>query len=305
MRGNANRLISLGVLLVIAALPTYLAAEPDCHAIVKGYAPVNGVNLYFEVKGCGAPVVLVHGLTLDSRMWESQFHALTRYFRVIRYDARGHGLSDGITGQYSSVADLDALLNYLGVDQPVHVVGLSRGADIALKYAIAHGERVRFVVAMDTSLSGWIGWFLPGHEFIYRFLGYQALVAAGDLEGALDGWRQDPLFGPANETPGVRTKLRKMIDQHLEQGAGGCFANSSSDTDPPARPSLYQITAPLMVTVGELDLDELYLIAENIRDEAINTAETQFFVVPNAGHLSNMENPEFVTGALLAFLMSN
>lgn len=59
----------------------------------SGFADVNGTRLWYEVAGSGLPLVLIHGFTLDTRMWDDQLGTFAKYFRVIRYDVRGFGKS--------------------------------------------------------------------------------------------------------------------------------------------------------------------------------------------------------------------
>jgi pimeloyl-ACP methyl ester carboxylesterase len=61
--------------------------------VVSGFAVVNGTSLYYEIAGAGTPVALIHGFTLDTRMWDDQFLPLAAHYRVVRYDARGFGRS--------------------------------------------------------------------------------------------------------------------------------------------------------------------------------------------------------------------
>src|SRR2546422_6205927 len=117
-------------------------------------ARVNGVSLYYEVAGRGAPLVLVHGFACGIRSWDPQVRALSRYRRVIAYDVRGHGLSDAPpdAAAYSpatSVADLHALLAHLKIGRAV-VGGLSMGGDIALNFALAHPAMVSALIVADT-----------------------------------------------------------------------------------------------------------------------------------------------------------
>src|SRR3989449_9466727 len=117
-------------------------------------ARVNGVSLYYEVAGRGAPLVLVHGFACGIRSWDPQVRALSRYRRVIAYDVRGHGLSDAppeaaAYSQATSVADLHALLAYLKIGRAV-VGGLSMGGNIALNFALAHPAMVSALIVADT-----------------------------------------------------------------------------------------------------------------------------------------------------------
>ena len=95
--------------------------------VQSGLAEVNDTCLYYEVAGTGPPLVLIHGFTLDTRMWDDQFEAFSKHYRVVRYDMRGYGQSAlPVLGEdYSHVDDLRALLDHLGITK-THVIGLSK-----------------------------------------------------------------------------------------------------------------------------------------------------------------------------------
>src|SRR5207237_6665268 len=76
---------------------------------------VNGI--YYEEKGSGAPVVLIHGGQLDRRMWDDQFDLFAKEFRVIRYDLRGFGKSQPATKAFSNEEDLEHLMEVLKFDK--------------------------------------------------------------------------------------------------------------------------------------------------------------------------------------------
>ncbi len=89
----------------------------------QGIAEVNGTGLYYEIAGSGYPLVLIHGFGLDTRMWDDQFEAFARHYRVVRYDMRGYGKSVPPTDEsYSQTDDLKALLEHLRIDR-AHVFG--------------------------------------------------------------------------------------------------------------------------------------------------------------------------------------
>ena len=83
----------------------------------SGFAEVNGTRIYYEVAGSGHPLVLIHGFTLDARMWDDQFETFAQYCQVIRYDMRGFGKSAfPVPGEsYTHADDLKALLEHLGI----------------------------------------------------------------------------------------------------------------------------------------------------------------------------------------------
>ena len=97
----------------------------------QGYIEVPGGKIYAEADGDGPPVVFVHAGVAHLRMWDEQVAALRDAYRVIRYDTRGYGKTRVDDVPYSNSADLGLVIDHFGVDS-AHVVGLSRGAQIAL-----------------------------------------------------------------------------------------------------------------------------------------------------------------------------
>ena len=126
------------------------AAPADALIADTGRVAVEGGTLYYEVRGSGSPVVLLHGGGLDHTMWDPQIGPFTGSFRVIRYDARGHGRSTAPMGPYSMLEDLRLVLDHLNVEW-AYLVGLSMGAGVALDFAVAYPERVRKLALVSTS----------------------------------------------------------------------------------------------------------------------------------------------------------
>ncbi len=111
MTGTHTIAATLGAMAVALAAGDVNAGPTE--EVHHGFAPVNGTRLFYEVRGTGPAVVLIHGGQLDCRMWGDQFDAFSRRYRVIRYDVRGYGGSPRPDVPYSDAEDLAALLDYL------------------------------------------------------------------------------------------------------------------------------------------------------------------------------------------------
>ena len=118
-----------------------------------GFLETNGARIYYEVDGRGEPVVLIHAGVANLRMWDDQAAALGDAYRVIRYDTRGYGRTETDAVAFSNRADLAALLDHLG-EQSAHVVGLSRGGQIALDFTLEFPDRVRSLVVAAGGIGG-------------------------------------------------------------------------------------------------------------------------------------------------------
>lgn len=127
-------------------------------ADTSGYAPINGIRIWYAVFGHGEPVILLHGGLANSNYWANQVAVLRKSYRVIVMDSRGHGRStrDGRPFGYDVMAeDVVDLMRYLKLDKAA-IVGWSDGAIIGLDLAIRHRERVSklFAFAANSDPSG-------------------------------------------------------------------------------------------------------------------------------------------------------
>lgn len=261
--------------------------------IQQGTVAVNHTRLYYEMAGVGQPVVLIHGFTLNSHMWDDQFEPLTRHFRVIRYDLRGFGQSALPTAEpYSHVDDLQALLDTLQIEQS-HLVGLSKGGAVALDFALTHRERVDRLALIDTVLDGfsWSSQSSQENGVVWQE------AARGGIPAAKAAWLAHPLFAPAHRQPAVAARLTQIINDY----SGWHFVNSNPEMalDPPAAARLVELDMPVLAIVGAEDRPDFVEITELIAQQI---PQTHKIVLAGVGHMANMEAPSAVTEALRAFL---
>jgi pimeloyl-ACP methyl ester carboxylesterase len=253
---------------------------------MTGNATVNGTQLTYTRQGDGEPLVMVHGFTLDRRMWNDQLKAFAPLFNLVRYDLRGFGQSAAPDGApYVHADDLAALLDHLGIER-AHVMGLSLGGGIALDFACLHPDRLNDLVLVDAAMGGypWTGSF-------------NVKRGASDLAGYRRNWLAHGLFVPALRQPAVATRLRQMVEDY----SGWHWLNKDSDQFPP--PSVFErletIHARTLAVVGEWDLPDFLGIAEAIARRAPHARK---IVITGAGHMSNMEQPEVFNQIVLDFL---
>ncbi|MGA7669283.1 MAG: alpha/beta fold hydrolase [Nitrolancea sp.] len=257
------------------------------------FATANNARIACEVAGQGDPVVLIHGFTLDMSMWEDQMAALASHFTVIRYDARGFGQSSTPIEQYTHHDDLNALLDVLGIPT-AHIVGLSMGGGTALRFTCVYPHRVRSLIVADSTL--------PGHSMSEETGARLGAVYTSARESGIDAARQTwiahPLFDATNENPEVAQRLAAMVDRY----SGWHWLNEepAAELDPPVTARLHQISAPTLVILGERDIADFHVFARKMADE-IPGAEMA--VIPDAGHMVNMEAPEIFNELVVRFLL--
>jgi len=262
------------------------------------HVSTNDIATFYEGTGRGPPVVLIHGHTLDLRMWDPQVPPLVDAgYRVIRYDVRGHGRSEapatGYTYQNYSL-DLRDLLDRLHIDAPAHLVGLSMGGGIALQFAVDHPQRVASLVLVDSAVPG----FTYSPEFAQAL---EELVRVARSEGPRAGlervWLPHPLFDGIRRLPERFQFVKSMVLEYPAQDYLDETEYPQSQWQVTDR--LSEIRAPTLVLVGELDLPDFRLIAEIL---AANISTARQEVIADAGHLLNLEQTEAFNRALLRFL---
>ncbi len=257
-------------------------------------AKANGITVNYALEGPAAnPVVIVsHSLAAHLGMWEPQVDALTRTFRILRYDTRGHGGTEVAPGGYTleQLAD-DALglLDTLGIER-AHWLGLSLGGMIGQTLALKAPQRLRSLALCDTSSRIPVD-AKPVWEGRIRAAEAQGMEPL--VEPTIERWFTAPF---RQRRPEVIDRVRTMIRETDPRGyAGCCHAISALDlTD-----RLSAIRLPTLVVVGEGDQGTPVAAARTIQE---HIKGSELVVIPAAAHLSNMEQPEAFNNAVVKFL---
>jgi 3-oxoadipate enol-lactonase len=260
----------------------------------------DGVHLHLVEEGHGAPVILLHGHTLDLRVWEEVVPSLIAAgFRAIRYDQRGHGRSSSPPSGYrygDHAADLAEVIARLDA-APAHVVGLSRGAGIALELAVRQPALVRSLALIAP--------LVPDFELSEElFESFRALARAIRGEGVQPAmrahWLGHPLIASAAAIPGVRERLEAMFNTFP---AGEYLASVRDGPDRAWKLTdrLGEIATPALVMTGEHEIPDFAamaaLLAERLPGSVLE-------IVTDSGHLVPMEQPRAAAEVLVHFLCS-
>jgi 3-oxoadipate enol-lactonase len=262
----------------------------------------NGIDTYFEARGEGPAVVLVHGHSADQAMWNYQVDDLVAAgFRVVRYDVRGHGRSSAPPAGYTwrnYARDLAALLDGLGIAS-AHLVGSSMGGAIALTFALLHPGRTLSVVPVNSALPG----FTYSPDFSDEV---QRLVAAVRDEGAPKAfkrlWLTHPIFEGVRRLPDRFAELRQVMLAYRATEYRADYPGEPGDVQLDLAARLHEITAPALVVVGEHDIADFQLIAEITASAMPNARKV---VIEGTWHLPNVEKPEVFNPVLIEFLRTS
>lgn len=261
-----------------------------------GFIDVGTTQLYYEEMGTGKPLVMIHGGLLDRRMWDGQFAFFAKSFRVIRYDARGHGLSKAPAGTYSHHEDLKRLLDGLEVEKAA-IMGLSLGGYIAIDFALACPDRVGALVLAAPGLTGYKFESEPLKKNNELF---NKAARENDLKMIVEyfqrSWTDGPSRTPDQVDPVVREKVRQMSMATLES-----WNDESRETrlEPPAIDRLPEIRVPTLAVVGDLDMPDILEIVGLI-EKNIKGARKE--VIHGVAHMVNMERPADFNRIVLDFL---
>ena len=158
--GSITRSRFLAVISAMTAMVCLAACQPsettaEIGDPISGLAPVNDVELYYQLHGEGTPLILLHGGLGHSGNWSEQLPVLSQHYKVVTVDSRGHGRSTMTEQQISyalMASDVVALMDYLEIER-THIVGWSDGGNIGLYLAIHHPERLLKVVASGANYS--------------------------------------------------------------------------------------------------------------------------------------------------------
>lgn len=254
----------------------------------------NGITIHYEIDGRDdAPwLTMSHSLAANLHMWEWQMPLLTKRFRVLRYDTRGHGDTEAPEGEYdlqTLADDLFALLDALEIDK-THYVGLSMGGMIGQTAALISPQRFLSLSLCDTSSQ-----IPPAAHPTWR-----ERIALARSEGmtALADDTIDRWFSAAyQKNAGSQVdKIRAMIVATPVAGFCGC-AHAIMRLNVTAK--LSAIAIPTLVLVGEDDPGTPVAAHEVIHEQI---AGSQLVILANALHFSNVEQQHAFNTALLSFL---
>ena len=257
---------------------------------------VNGATLSYDERGPGGadvPVVLLHGFPLDARMWEAQSQALgDAGHRVVAPDLRGFGRSRADTPfTIESLADdVHALLSAIGA-LPCVLAGLSMGGYVALAYAGKYPDDLRGLVLVDTKAEADTEEGRQGRQKMIDLVRKDGSKAVADL------MMPKMLAAESAARPQLAGSLRAMMESCPPKTIEHALAAMRDRPDRVGE--LGSIKVPALVIVGDADAITPPAVAESM---AKKIPGADLVTIRGAGHMSPMEQPESVTGALQTFL---
>jgi pimeloyl-ACP methyl ester carboxylesterase len=254
----------------------------------SGYAPVNGIKVYYEVYGEGKPIVLLHGafMTIEAN-WGQLIPELSKTRKVIAIEMQGHGhtlYSDRKLNLATLASDVDGVMNYLKVDS-ADVVGYSMGGSVAYQLTIQNPKRVKKLVIISST---------------YKSTGWAPQIANAFKNMKPEMFANSPLKTAYEAAAPDKTKWNKFIEQML-----GFLATSFDMGDS----NIAKITSPVLIISGDNDgLDKVelaktyQLLGGGVSADMQPMPKSHLAIVPSQSHVGLMMQTNTILGYLNDFL---
>jgi len=290
-----NRLMTLAACVLLFAV----CSQPKQTATERGYIPVSkGGEIYYESVGEGTPVILLHGHTLDLRMWDPQVKPLLDAgYRVIRPEMRGYGHSskqeDGV--QFTHLDDMMTVMDSLHI-QKAHVVGLSMGSFVASEMVAMHPERLLTATLASGNIRNMPG---PSTPFDSLELAKKDSVIAQNLAQGIEAWKDEWIEKLVTGGGSNREAIRKSVTQQVRDWDAwqlthremrNYYGYEAWDTLKARCPQL-----PVLILSGENEHKGKNPMLQYLPN-------SRQVIIPDCGHMSNMEKPEEFNRLLLDHL---
>jgi len=283
-RYNTFRLILLIAIMFIGSSSIGQQIKPSS----SGYAPVNGIKVYYEVYGEGKPIVLLHGAFYTIEMnWAQLIPELSKTRKVIAIEMQGHGhtpFSERKMDFPTLASDVEGVMNYLKVDS-ADVAGYSMGGSVAYQLTIQSPKRVKKLVIISST---------------YKNSGWRPEVTNAFKNFKPEFFNNSPLNTAYDAVAPDKTKWTKFLEQML------AFAGTSFDM---GDSNIAKITSPVLIISGDNDgLDKIelaktyQLLGGGVSADLGPMPKSHLAIVPSQGHVSLMMQTKAILNYLDSFL---
>lgn len=261
------------------------------------WVDVDGGRLELHTSGSGSPILLLHGWALDHRVFEAQVRYLEQSFCVTAFDRRGFGRSEAPPDLVRELDDIDRILEVLGIET-AHLLGMSQGARLALRFAVTRPGRIRSLILQAPAIDGLV--LDQGDSERIPIEEFAALARAGRLDEVRSRWLAHPMMalGPDGE------RLQQAIEQIINEYEGRDLLAYSPERH--AFPhdllaALPRLDKPCLILTGGRDTAARREHARRLREALPRAREIVF---THSGHLSNLIEAESYNRQVAAFCTS-
>ncbi len=258
---------------------------------------LNDFRMEYSDVGMGMPLLLIHGYPLNRMIWEPQMEGLQSEARILAPDLRGFGGSDPMQGAYSMdllAQDCFDFLNNIGVKQPVVVGGLSMGGYIAFAFYRLFPDRVAALLLSSTRAA-------PDSEEAKSGRQKSIELALERGAAAIAEPMLPKMMSPKTyaRQPKLVDSVRTIMESASVEGIVGSLLGMQARPD--STPTLALIDKPTLVLHGA---DDQIIPLKEAQTMQAAIQNSQMEVLPEAGHLLNLEQPELFNQAVVGFIKS-
>jgi pimeloyl-ACP methyl ester carboxylesterase len=268
-------------------LVPYQSEGSDQQIAETHWIDVEGGQLHVRTSGDGPLVIFLHGWTLDWRIWLPQL-PLAKNIQLVMPDRRGFGRSTAPPQLTAERGDIDAIADHFGASK-LAVIGLSQGAAVALDHARSRPERLDAVALIGAPLHNVVP--EPNDAPEIDRAAFSAMARGGKFPEMLAEWQRHPLTQVSNQG-------QRLLDQILSDYDG---RDQMVDQEPLtfSNTDIAGLAMPVLAIAGETDSPWRQQVARFIGTTAPHGKAE---VIPNAGHIANIDRPEIINTLLKEFL---
>lgn len=286
--GNIYNIPKPALIMAILFFTVFQSKAQPNKPSESGYAPVNGIKIYYEVYGEGRPIVLLHGAfyTIDMN-WGQLIPELSKTMKVIAIEMQGHGhtpFSDRKLSITTLASDVEGVMDYLKIDS-ADVVGYSMGGSVAYQFAVQSPKRLRKLAIISST---------------YKSSGWLSVVNGAFKDFKPEFFDNTPIKTAYDAVAPDTTKWRKFLAQMF------AFAKEPFDV---GDSNIAKIAAPVLIISGDNDgLDKVelaktyQLLGGGIAADMAPMPKSHLAIVPSQGHVSLMMQTKTILDYLNDFL---
>ncbi|KAA0545414.1 alpha/beta hydrolase [Bacillus sp. BGMRC 2118] len=248
----------------------------------SGFLTIQGVQTYYEVAGDGEPILFIHGIDSDSRMWDKQVEVLSKSYKTIRFDLRGFGQTPMPLGEFHIQDDINHLMELLEIPS-AHIIGYSFGGTVSLPFALKYPERVKSIILAGAGMVGY-DW---SDELSTYFREFQQCWSNGNWDEMMRLLKWKSIYGPHRNEHGL-VEICSLLDKMFLHAMKNVLREGKPISPGDTRDRLHTVKVPTLILVGEMDFEDYHHIAEIYNQSLSNSIKK---IVPDVGHFINLENP--------------
>jgi len=261
-------------------------------------ADLQGMQIAYDDKGKGLPILFIHGFPLNRTLWTGQVDNISKIGRAVSIDLRGHGESQAIPGPYSMkmlAQGCNSLLNELEITEPVILCGLSMGGYVTLEFYRQYPSRVAGLILAATRSGADSAEGRANRDKAISEARHRGVTSI--VDSMLPNMIAQDTY---KRRPELIHQLRAMMLSTSLEGAIGALEGMKNRLD--STPILTSIRIPTLILHGAEDQIIPITVAQDMHTAIYYSTLS---ILPEAGHLLNLEQPDLFNQAILDFLATS